>query len=540
MDHLLLGTAANKVHDRSLQASATQKWAASTTTEALADAFDDDDALSELRQTPAFTQDAASLASKVSDATAARLAHTLDRISPDTAHTAAVPAQTTPRKTDVREDLYARLGGTSPFANQVEAFPPSPGVSRLGEKAAAPSEAPPAFPPSPGVSRLGEPPTPPRVAAAQKELPSRLHFAAVGGSKTKLVKRRLTLFASRRRDKLRRALGRWQALSAACNARLASIETVEASLQAAEQRREGAVALARALTARVDAATSAALDAARLRTRCAAERRRGHARVVFSLARAAMRRARRAVLSRSWGKWASSVRKHKAWASYKQDGELAQTRADRRSKFWARRSLRQAWKAWVVLSRQFAEFRRRLKRDQRRAAACASIRKLLQRVRALENRLKPRNDPWAHRDIREAIDEKGRKYWWERLPTAHRHHSDGTPKPIRRWWKDPRLATDTEKKTVRRRPVASKEPPLHVPYRLLVLQARADVAPAPKRRRRKRIPKKALPRVASLGNPKHARHAPLHPHDVDAFLAGAAPRRPLAPNVNVYRVAVPF
>ena len=133
MDHLLLGTAANKVHDRSLQASATQKWAASTTTEALADAFDDDDALSELRQTPALTQDAASLASKVSDATAARLAHTLDRISPDTAHTAAVPAQTTPRKTDVREDLYARLGGTSPFANQVEAFPPSPGVSRLGD-----------------------------------------------------------------------------------------------------------------------------------------------------------------------------------------------------------------------------------------------------------------------------------------------------------------------------------------------------------------------------------------------------------------------
>ena len=132
MDHLLLGTAANKVHDRSLQASATQKWAASTTTEALADVFDDDDALSELRQTPALTQDAASLASKVSDATAARLAHTLDRISPDTAHTAAVPAQTTPRKTDVSEDLYARLGGTSPFANQVEAFPPA-GVSRLRE-----------------------------------------------------------------------------------------------------------------------------------------------------------------------------------------------------------------------------------------------------------------------------------------------------------------------------------------------------------------------------------------------------------------------
>jgi hypothetical protein len=513
MDHLLLGTAANKVHDRSLQASATQKWAASTTTEALADVFDDDDALSELRQTPAITQDAASLASKVSDATAARLAHTLDRISPDTAHTAAVPAQTTPRKTDVREDLYARLGGTSPFQGQKEAFPPSP-----------------------GISKLGEPPT-----SSQKELPSRLHFAAVGGARTKLVKRRLTLCASRRRDKLRRALGRWQALSAACNARLASIETVEASLQAAEQRREGAVALARALTARVDAATAAALDAARLRTRCAAERRRGHARVVFSLARAAMRRARRAVLLRSWGKWASSVRKHKAWASYKQDGALAQKRADRRSKFWMRRSLRQAWKAWVLLSKQFAEFRRKLKRDQRRAAACASIRKLLQRVRALENRLKPHNDPWAHRDIREAIDEKGRTYWWERLPTAHRHHQDGTPKPIRRWWKDPRLATETEQKTVRRRPVASKEPPLHVPYRLLVLQARADVAPPQKRRRRRRVVrKKALPRVASLGNPKHARHAPLHPHDVDAFLAGAAPRRPLAPNVNVYRVAVPF
>ena len=113
MDHLLLGTAANKVHDRSLQASATQKWAASTTTEALADVFDDDDALSELRQTPAVTQDAASLASKASDATAARFAHTLDRISPDTAHTAAVPAQTTPRKTDVREDPAGRvaLGG---------------------------------------------------------------------------------------------------------------------------------------------------------------------------------------------------------------------------------------------------------------------------------------------------------------------------------------------------------------------------------------------------------------------------------------------
>ena len=536
MDHLLLGTAANKVHDRSLQASATQKWAASTTTEALADAFDDDDALSELRQTPALTQDAASLASKVSDATAARLAHTLDRISPDTAHTAAVPAQTTPRKTDVREDLYARLGGTSPFANQVEAFPPSPGISRLGEKA------PPAFPPSPGISKLGEPPTPPRVAAAQKELPSRLHFAAVGGSRTKLVKRRLTLFASRRRDKLRRALGRWQALSAVCNARLASIETVEASLQAAEQRREGAVALARALTARVDAATSAALDAARLRTRCAAERRRGHARVVFSLARAAMRRTKRAALLRAWGKWASSVRKHKAWASYKQDGQLAQKRADRRSKFWARRSLKQAWKAWVFLSRQFAQFRRNAAlqrhRDEKRAAACASIRKLLQRVRALENRLKPRNDPWAHRDIREATDENGRKYWWERLPTAHRHHSDGTPKPIRRWWKDPRLEA-TEPKTVRRR-VDPKEPPLHVPYRLLVLQARADIAP--KRRRRKRVvrKKKALPRVATLGNPKHARHAPLHPHDVDAFLDSTVERRPLAPNVNVYRVAVPF
>ena len=202
---------------------------------------------------------------------------------------------------------------------------------------------------------------------------------------------------------------------------------------------------------------------------------------------------------------------------------MEQKRADRRSKFWARRSLKQAWKAWVVLSRQFAAFRRNAalqrQRDEKRAQACASIRKLLQRVRALENRLKPRNDPWAHRDIREATDENGRKYWWERLPTAHRHHQDGTPKPIRRWWKDPRLATDTEKKTVRRRPVASKEPPLHVPYRLLVLQARADVAPPQKRRRRKRVVrKKALPRVASLGNPKHARHAPLHPHDVDAFL----------------------
>ena len=48
------------------------------------------------------------------------------------------------------------------------------------------------------------------------------------------------------------------------------------------------------------------------------------------------------------------------------------------------------------------------------------------------------------------------------------------------------------------------------------------------------------PRVASLQNPKHARHAPLHPHDVDAFLNGTVERRPLAPNVNVYRVAVPF
>ena len=282
MDHLLLGTAANKVHDRSLQASATQKWAASTTTEALADAFDDDDALSELRQTPALTQDAASLASKVSDATAARLAHTLDRISPDTAHTAAVPAQTTPRKTDVREDLYARLGGTSPFANQVEAFPPSP-----------------------GVSRLGEPPTPPRVAAAPKELPSRLHFAAVGGSKTKLVKRRLTLFASRRRDKLRRALGRWQALSAACNARLASIETVEASLQAAEQRREGAVALARALRRASSRHASAALDAA---TAHAVRVSDGAAtRVVFRLSRGeaphAGRHSRQGLQC-----------KHKAWA----------------------------------------------------------------------------------------------------------------------------------------------------------------------------------------------------------------------------------
>ena len=239
------------------------------------------------------------------------------------------------------------------------------------------------------------------------------------------------------------------------------------------------------------------------------------------------------LLLRSWGKWASSVRKHKAWASYKQDGALAQKRADRRSRFWARRSLRQAWKAWVVLSRQFAEFRRKLKRDQRRAAACASIRKLLQRVRALENRLKPRNDPWAHRDIREAIDEKGRTYWWERLPTAHRHHQDGTPKPIRRWWKDPRLATDTEPKIVRRRPVASKEPPLHVPYRLLVLQARADVAPAPKRRRRKRVVRKKARRASRLWEIRSTRATRLCiRHDVHAFLAGAAPRRPLAPNVN--------
>ena len=297
------------------------------------------------------------------------------------------------------------------------------------------------------------------------------------------------------------------------------------------------MALARALTARVDAATSAALDAARLRTRCAAERRRGHARVVFSLARAAMRRARRAVLLRSWGKWASSVRKHKAWASYKQDGALAQKRADRRSKFWARRSLRQAWKAWVVLSKQFAEFRRKLKRDQRRAAACASIRKLLQRVRALENRLKPHNDPWAHRDIREAIDEKGRTYWWERLPTAHRHHTTERPKPIRRWWKDPRLATDTEKKTVRRRPVASKEPPLHVPYRLLVLQARADVAPPQKRRRRRRVVrKKALPRVASLGKSEaRAPRAFASSPTWTPFLKWRVERRPLAPNAPAPR-----
>mgnify|MGYP003306620341 CR=1 FL=1 len=105
MDHLLLGTAANKVHDRSLHASATQKWAASTTTEALADAFDDDDALSELRQTPALTQDAASLASKVSDATAARL-------DPADAHVqkACVEAQARHALQQRTERLYAAVG----------------------------------------------------------------------------------------------------------------------------------------------------------------------------------------------------------------------------------------------------------------------------------------------------------------------------------------------------------------------------------------------------------------------------------------------
>lgn len=496
MDLLLLGTAATRIHDRSLQASATQRWAANVTTSSLNDAFDSDDALISLRRTPAVTETAASLASKVSDATAARLAHTLDRLSPDTA---PVPRRqeeevaTTPRPQgkEVAEDLYARLGGTSPFrGSSPETFKPSP----------------------PRVSVARSKPTPP--------------------PKKKLVKR-LTLLASRRRDRLRRGWGRWQAFTAAIQARTASIETVEASLQAAEKRREGAVSLARALTARVDAATSAALDAARLRTKCDALRRQGNARVVFALRRVQQRRAKREALIRCWGKWASSVRKEKAWASYAQDGALALSRAERRGRFFARRSLKGAWRAWAELSRTFAEFRRtaalKLQRDERREANGARVRKLLGRVRLLERRLVP-DDPWAHRDIREARDGKGRTYLWERLPTAQRCHADGTPKPIRRWWKDPRIIV-APSVPARRRPKPSSEPPLHVPYRLLVLQARAAPPPSKKKRR----PRKKPP----------AKHAPLHPRDVDAFLAADAPRRrtplaPVPPNVNVYRVAVPF
>lgn len=495
MDLLRLGTAAKRVHDRSLQASSLQKWAATASMSSLHHAFDSDDALISLRRTPAVTETAASLASKVSDATAARLAHTLDRLSPDTA---PVPRRqeedvaTTPRPQgkEVAEDLYARLGGTSPFRGSPETFKPSP--------------------PRVSVARSPKPTPPP---------------------KKKLVKR-LTLLASRRRDRLRRGWGRWQAFTAAIQARTASIETVEASLHAAEKRREGAVSLARALTARVDAATAAALDAARLRTKCDALRRVGNARVVFALMRVQQRRAKREALLQSWGRWASSTRKDKAWKSYARDGMLALSRASRRGRFFARRSLKGAWRAWAELSRRFAEFRRnpalKLQRDERRNTNSAKVRKLLGRVRQLEKRLVP-DDPWAHRDIREARDAKGRTYWWERLPTAQRCHADGSLKPIRRWWRDPRIIVAPSVPVRRRRPKPS-EPPLHVPYRLLVLQARAAPPPSKKRRPRKKPPQK---------------HAPLHPKDVDAFLArDAAPRRtplaPVPPNVNVYRVAVPF
>jgi len=162
MDLLRLGTAAKRVHDRSLQASSLQKWAATASMSSLHHAFDSDDALISLRRTPAVTETAASLASKVSDATAARLAHTLDRLSPDTA---PVPRRqeedvaTTPRPQgkEVAEDLYARLGGTSPFRGSPETFKPSP--PRVSVARSPKPTPPPRWP-----RRLRSPPPPPSPA----------------------------------------------------------------------------------------------------------------------------------------------------------------------------------------------------------------------------------------------------------------------------------------------------------------------------------------------------------------------------------------
>ena len=52
--------------------------------------------------------------------------------------------------------------------------------------------------------------------------------------------------------------------------------------------------------------------------------------------------------------------------------------------------------------------------------------------------------------------------------------------------------------------------------------------------------KRKLLKKATARAPARPQKPAAKAMDVDAFLAGNVERRPLAPNVNVYRVAVPF
>ncbi|KAH8068519.1 hypothetical protein JL721_6664 [Aureococcus anophagefferens] len=198
MDYFLLGKGALLVRERSLVSSALQTWASVSSGASLEASFDDDDGdgayvFSEPSDAEE-EEDVGSLAATISDATAARLAATLNRLSP-----------------------------ASTDANDAAASEPAADAARRAVNACR------------SLSR--------RASAHARDAAARLS----------------RLLALRRRDAKRRVFGRWLADVAGERATREARAALDRSLDAAEARRLGAVALAKALTRKVDDATAAGL-----------------------------------------------------------------------------------------------------------------------------------------------------------------------------------------------------------------------------------------------------------------------------------------
>ncbi|KAH8057530.1 hypothetical protein JL722_6609 [Aureococcus anophagefferens] len=251
MDYFLLGKGALLVRERSLVSSALQTWASVSSGASLEASFDDDDGdgayvFSEPSDAEEEEEDVGSLAATISDATAARLAATLNRLSP------ASTDATTPRR-----EPAARADAPSP-RSPAELYPGEPAenlLARLGRSPYAPDAPTPGpIPPTPSRARRTR-----RVAAAARAVAVHPQRRAVNACRS--LSRRASAHARDAAARLSRLLGaarqaagfrRWLAGAAGERATREARAALDRSLDAAEARRLGAVALAKALTRKVD------------------------------------------------------------------------------------------------------------------------------------------------------------------------------------------------------------------------------------------------------------------------------------------------
>ena len=315
MDYFLLGKGALLVRERSLVSSALQAWASVSSGASLEASFDDDDGdgayvFSEPSDAEE-EEDVGSLAATISDATALRLAATLNRLSPASSDANDARSPRSPA---------ARADAPSP-RSPAELYPGEPAenlLARLGRSPYAP-DAPTPGPipptPSPGSAHASRPSPPPRAPVAvhpqRRAVNACRSLSRRASAHARDAAARLSrLLALRRRDAKRRALGRWLADVAGERATREARAALDRSLDAAEARRLGAVALAKALTRKVDDATAAGLDVARLRRAKAVERRRGDARVFAAACRGVLRASagrRAGVALRRWRRAADAT-----------------------------------------------------------------------------------------------------------------------------------------------------------------------------------------------------------------------------------------